>query len=309
SIVPGKRTVVEVFRSDFKDLQSLSSEITLHGRLLKSDRSPMPGMVISLRGFTGKGLTSEPTDQEGRFTLQGIIPGIWSVQCYSQKPDASTTAQWMNGFSDQALIILSLGKIAIPENASDPFPLDLVFEGSAFIGTLCNKATGLPIKACNVPYTVLVFDENMSVEKGRYVGFHGGRFKMEGFADGTFRILCHTPGFLPFRSEPFSLERNQSLDLGKLLLEPTGIIELEALSPSGEVLRPSLSIDGKPFGGTNADHMRLPNGKHLYWQLPTGQITLTIDAYQYVTKEVPVFLEPGEAKPVQVVLSPEQFQN
>lgn len=203
------------------------------------------------------------------------------------------------------MIILFLDKILIPEDAPNPFSLDLTLPVGNVSGIFYNKHTGLPINAFCIPRTVWILNEDGRTERGRFLGFEGNRFEIEGIKDGTYQVICKFPGFLTFRSKHFSIDKGELIELGNLMLDPTGIIELEVMNPEGDLLIPDVLYNGNLLGKTSDEYLRLPNGKHLFWHLPKGKIALTINAYSYHSKEVVLYLELGKVLTVQITLLPE----
>jgi len=188
--------------------------------------------------------------------------------------------------------------------------LELVLPGGELCGTIVDAETGRP-PVDGLFWELVVFRSSSAVDyhsfANRVMGSCRASFRIPHVIEGYPVLLIRVHGYQDYWSSPLSLSADQALDLGKIVLHPTGIIDVEAWDERGRrLLASAISCQGKEIGRTNADNAELPDGRARYWQLPAGPVEIEVSAWDpetrihYGTKKIEAVLKPGIPEPVRV---------
>jgi len=280
SIIAGETTALNM---DGTELIKENGVLSIQGKLFYSDGSPLSGAWVGFLGLEGPEI--EPfkesfgvtTDSEGRFHVQGLKPGQWKV--YANLVDGGE-----HGFPD----------LIIEEGSEDPVYLDLSMPRGAVAGTLIHKGTILPLKEEDGKWWVYMYDADTGKLKHEIQGGHtGSRFKIPGVTMGKYFIIVTAQGFNNYRTDPFFLEEGQEYDLDKLILEPTGILDLEVMNQDGHPFLKGIKV----FLGENKldfqDIQNISPGHYRCFKLPAGSSEIVVKAKGCKKKTLSLFIEPG----------------
>lgn len=288
-ILPGEVTEVVVFRSE---TVSYEGALSLIGVVSHVDGSSSAGTRVLFKASSVPGLSRDNreleglSDDKGNFSIQGLKPGRWRV--HTRLPDG---------------VWNYLPELRIPADANDPFEYNLVIPGGAVSGLLHDRESGQAFVAGRPrEWNALLEDVKRHREvAGLRGGGEGGRFEFKGIPDGEYQLEVEAEGYELFRSGPFTVRNGRAVDLGKVELDPCGVLDLEVLDSSGSgVQRFRVTCDGR-----HRRYDKLPGGIRRYDKLPLGSITFTIEADGFLEQDFTVQLEPARPVEARVTLRPE----
>jgi len=238
---------------------------------------------IDVRAFSSEGGTSwARPDFEGRFRLEGLSPGTWTLLAFSPRGRQISEEVELPEAAPEADVVLE-------------FRSGFTLTGQVLVGSE-------PLSQGSV---------NVHLPGGTAGGFnnldHQGRFRIEGLEEGTYQLRLFSPGGISHHRE---VEISGDLDL---------LIELEAASLSGRVLdaatseplagvqvRMSRGEDDHPmaglFGGVRTD----ATGLFRFRELTAGSYRVVLTKEGYGRVEQPVDLAAGSAESIEVRLEPAQ---
>ena len=126
----------------------------------------------------------------------------------------------------------------------------------------------------------------------------GNQFQVQGLSAGNYQLHVEAEGYEDYLSGSITLEDGKTLNLGDIMLEPCGILDLEVVD---ETLQPLDSFrifcDGKPRFSKDSIQ-----GRRRYNKLPCGPVTITIGAKGYLEQSIKLTLDPGHAVEARAVL-------
>lgn len=284
----GRLTDVLVQRGD---LLPYATSVTVTGRLARPDGSGVAGKTIALFALDRLGPNKDKrsrvatTDSQGRFSLDGIEPGRWSV-------NARLGSGRIADFAD----------LVIPAAAASPYPLDLVLATGSVSGQLADAQTGLPFDAEGPLWWVFVMDPERRQAVAQIQGGQtGDRFELPGIPAGEFRLKVHAKGYNDYVLNGLRHPGGGNVDLGHIELEPCGVLEFEVVNEAGEPVAAFRVIcDGR----TLLDHQRdaLGEGRYRHANLPTGSVTIEVEADGYRAARETLTLIAGQPAQVRFVL-------
>jgi len=307
-IVQGQETELVISRREF-DAINRKTSITINGRLRKRNGSPVQNVQFYFSSRLGNNVMTNPTDADGRFILKRIKPGLWDATAMLYHSVADKNAWWKNlreVIPSETVKAITFHNIIIPEDATDSYTLEMVLPESAVSGVLCNNETGQPISQFISTFMLVLYRAEGLVEVARYNSDTKNRFRMDGIPPGKYILNVLIPGYMMYYSSHFSLKEGQDLDLGSVMLDPTGILELEVVDEEGKRLRPSVLYDGRKLPSVSGVSRNLPNGKTHYCHIPVGQAIITVRVHGYEEKDTQLVLKAGEITPVRIVLKPSE---
>jgi hypothetical protein len=282
-------TEVVIFRSE---ADSYEGALSLAGRVSLADASAAEGIRVLLKASSVPGLSSDKreleglSDEHGAFSIQGLKPGRWMVN--ARLPEGV----W-NYFPE----------LRIPADALDPFTYSLIIPAGAVSGSLYDRESGQPFTAGRPrEWNAVVEDvKHLREVAGLRGGGEGGLLSFKGIPDGEYQLEVEAEGYELFRSVPFTVLSGQAVDLGKVALDPCGVLDLEVLDSSGlPVTRFSVTCDGR-----QRSFDKLPGGLRRFDKLPLGSIKFTIEADGFLEQDITVQLEPARPVEARVTLRPE----
>lgn len=273
-VVAGEVTPVELRP---EDLVLEPPEVTVIGDLRREDGTPVPqaylyffggqipGIDPANRGLGGR------TDDEGMFETAGFVPGRWSVR----------------GTIDGSSVIFP--DLALPDDASDPFPLHLVVPGGRLVGVLFDRRTGKPLGEDSPRRWLFLAPStggpNVSEVQG---GQTGSAFALEGIPEGDYRLTVKANGYAQYTSEqPIHHPGTGVVDLGRIELEPCGTLELEVVDEAGaSVAEYELYVNDTLY--PRWQRLPLEGGWIGLSPLPLGKVTVEVRAEGFwpVVKEL-----------------------
>ncbi len=266
--------------------------ISTAGTVTQRDGSPKEGVLIRYNAVSVPMLPEEnrylhaTTDKTGRYTLSGLKPGRWQV--------SAELAMGGRAYFPE---------LWIPPDAETPLRLDLALPASVVSGSLYDELNGIPFTN-NHPRCWEVFLHDVGRDKivSRFSGNDGGnRFRLACSREGDHELIVNAEGYDYFKSGAFRVAEDQDLYMGDIQLKPCGLIDLEVLDESlAPIERIEVTCDGTRIYSRNTIE-----GRRRYDKLPTGTVTITVDARGYFEKAITVKLLPGRPVKREIVLQPE----
>ncbi|MFH1999865.1 MAG: carboxypeptidase regulatory-like domain-containing protein [Planctomycetota bacterium] len=264
--------------------------VTLNGALRLADGSAMAGTSIGFYADRVPGLDEEDmsltaiTGREGRFVLEGVKPGRWHVRVL------------MPGGSE-----VVLQDLVIPHSASDPYLIEFFYPGGIVRGELYDGATGMPFSDDDPRWWIYLHDVKTRSSVSELQGGHrGSAFRLEGVPRGTFQLTVSALGYLDYCSEAITFPGGE-LNMGKIALFPSGILDLEVLTSDDRPVSAShLSINGRELPMQSRQY--LSPGKYRYFQVPLGPVEIQVQAEGYGSKSLFIDLTPGKPQYLLITL-------
>lgn len=267
--------------------------LAFSGSLSWSDGSPVKGASLRFRAVEGTAVErgassfSVKTDAGGKFKGAGLQPGGWRLRASSRE-----------GWS------VNLPDLSLPDHPGTVTPINLVISSGSLSGTICSSATGLPISHSNVCLvSLLEAGTNRAVSTCRKLpGID--RFRLIGVPQGDYRYQINVDGFDYFQSETIFVAEGSDLLLGKVLLEPCGVVDLEVVDLSGHPIK-SYRVVCVETGRPAAPVRSLPGGKRRFDKLPFGLVGISLNAGGFREKTIALSIERGKPTEARIVLDPE----
>jgi hypothetical protein len=195
-----------------------------------------------------------------------------------------------------------LQDLFLPEDSRDPSERLLYFPDGTIRGTLHDAETGAPFNEMEPRWWITL---NHEVQKRVVARIDGGQrgsvFEIPGLNGGVYTLEVTALGYFDFRSDAFTLQGGENLDLGPLRLSPCGVLDLEVLDGDQQ---PVSSFRVLCEGLEVPVHTRryLAPGKFRYYQLPLKPVWLTVEAPGRISQDLLIDLEAGITRTEQVVL-------
>lgn len=273
--------------------------------LRREDGTPLAGVTM---GFE-KNMRYRPnmvqpkhggrTDSAGCLSIEKIEPGFWSAWCTPQTAEKFALL-WKNKdirCLDENLVVTILHGIEIPRSPAEIVTIDVVVPSGTIRGTFCDRTSGLPLHDEEIIMRWVMINE--PGQAFRVSGISGtgpgssNRFELTGIRAGRYQFCAAVFGYEFFRSDLFSFEPGESLDMGRVLLEPVGTMEIEVTDRAGNPLRFHASWEGQKGYISMFGHDRLPlsPGKTLFSDLPFGPLDVKVSAFGYEPKTITLEIE------------------
>lgn|GEM_PF-1353673 len=257
---------------------------TVAGSLTRPDGTPMPARNLAFFTYQVEGL--EPgtllrraaTDLAGLFTVEGLRPGMWTASLLAEQDDSIL---WTRHFS-------------IPESPDDgPHPLNLVVPTGSVSGNLCNGMTGESLSSDSLPWDAMVSKAGTYSYWNKDSGpTPHGRFTVPGIPEEEFYLSIRAQGFWPYESETFVHPGTGDVDVGRMMLDPCGVLKLEVTDPDGNPVAACLVFIDNHRVFPERDKLT-PEGSQLFDRLSCGPVRLEIKALGFRSWEGLVDLPPG----------------
>ncbi|MBU0755654.1 MAG: carboxypeptidase-like regulatory domain-containing protein, partial [Planctomycetes bacterium] len=306
--VHGKTEEWVVLPSDFKFPEDGQDAFHVKGKLLKPDGSPVPNARIMYRTHK-KNQAYCVTDENGCFCFESVIPGENEIYCALKDYGKDISPEKLGYQEDVPLDIpgVMFHHQEIPENPDESFSLDLVLPRSTVTGQLFDASSGNPIGNPNLHWQLILYDSKLSKA---IAGLHNGRdsdFKLEYVPPGEFFLIANVHGYSFHYSNSFTIEEGRVLDLGRIELTPTGIIDIEVFNLQGQPIHQQVKGIVIDLVSTSGNNTKLTEYKTRIWGLPTGSVRIEVGTRGggYKTKTLDLYLEPAVPLDVRVVLEPE----
>ncbi len=281
TITRGATTELFFQRADFEKDPSMAE---VAGRLSFANGSVAAGAWIFL---SGPGYHSTTTDSEGGFGFWGMRPGRWEV-----------TVRLADGAECDTL------DFNVPTDFNDPFQLELVLAVGRVSGTLCDALTGQPLSEDSARWFMMLVDTGSDEAHGSIGNRRGSRFGFAGVPDGRYYLSITARGFAEHATEPFYLLGGQSIDLGKIALEPSGVLDIEVVDRRGSCV----PVFGIACGERKLqfwERQELSPGKCRCFSLPLGEVLITVSAEGFIGHSSRVLLEPDRIGTLRIELDEE----
>jgi|GEM_PF-3596783 len=297
-----------------------AGDIAISGRLGHFDGEPVPDAFVRLvkRPLPGReppASLEAPTDRDGRFLFNTAGPGRWLV-----------SVAWEHEEKHDDGELIPLPALVIPQDATDPFSIDLTLPGGSVRGRLIDRLTGAPPRLPETWPALRGRHAEHWDEQDRQDEITGefrlraflrsaqnhhiascspgidGRLHFEWLPPGRYRLAVHARAYVDYLSEPFTLSPGQDLDLGAIALEPAATLLLEVVDAAGSPLRDAcITCREAHIFGRHGRRLR-PDNKQLFEELPLGSLAITVLARGHGSREIVVDLEPGRLTTRRVVL-------
>lgn len=315
-ILPGKTTELAIQRADLT--REEAAPVTVLGRLVMPDGTPGADAWIDIVSAPeGKGVDFQPagiTDEDGCFTLEDIIPGLWTLSFGFFHPDDLERARRTGdaGCKVKYCKIAFFNAVPIPDCPSGQYQLDLKIPKGRLSAALYDGFTNAPLDK-----SVGDFKWTASVkESRRYITLVSvfvssdftNRLDLIGIPAGDFVLEIQTPNYTLFQ-KPFTLKEGERLDLGDIRLKPGGMMDLQVVDAKGSAVSSYIVTCRDRLLGLG-EHLAAPiNPTTLdpipttrYSSLPVGPVKFRIKAEGHLDREVTLNLQPGMPQDVRVVL-------
>jgi hypothetical protein len=235
-----------------------------------------------------KGARLEITcDDQGRFHTLEMKPGRWEAHVTLQPGRRR----------------VSLPDIYIPANPSRNYTLDLVLPSGSVEGILSDRMTGKPFDE-NAPFCSIALSAKGTGMRFTQSIRGSSRFRIEGVPQAEYTLRINAKGYAKYTSGPLYLGEGQELDLGVIMLDPCGVLELIVKDPSGEAVSTyGLSCDGRKIE-VPALYLS-PDGSIRHDGLPLGYVRIKITAEGFIPHETFCQLDPGKPVRLEIVLDRE----
>jgi len=268
----------------------------------KNLRYRLPGMgKLEHAGVTGA---------DGRATIDGIDPGFWSAWCTLLPPGDLAKLAKIKSLSalPETLRVHLFHGIEIPRSPEPDFCIELVMPGGAIRGELCSRATGLPLDDGDMfPRWIMINDPGSAFRlEGITLVRTGSRFELKGIKAGRYELTAAVFGFEQYMSGLFSVAEGETFDVGAIMLEPVGTMEIEARDPAGKPLRFDVDWEGKKDNGSSygLDSTPIAEGITAFGRLPFGPLEVRVSAYGYKSEKITIEIERSRRARASVVLEP-----
>lgn len=289
-IFPGAVTDVLVQRHEVIAHEGV---LALSGSLSHHDGTPAAGNLMRFFGIHVPGLSDEEsafqvmTDKDGRFHLSGFKPGTWRVSAL---------------LASRNEVIFP--RMRIPMIAAGIPPLHLVIPGTSVLGALYDSRTGDPF----IPGRPQFWGAHVhNVETDEYVVYlsgkgKGNRISIEGVPPGNFELLVDAEGYARLKSKVFTLDEYETVDLGKLFMDPCGALHLEVVDPNDDPVKTFSVYLNEEKLETRSYY---PPGQQIFEGLDPGPAKITVKAKGFAVEEIETLLKPGEPCNLKIVLHAE----
>lgn len=285
--MPEQLTEIVIERSDLKPL---SRPVRLEGIAIEPDGSPAPQTTIVFEQNMGVNAEKSNrfkriTDTDGAFAINGIENGIWWITI-PYGPDAETT----------------IDHVVIPADAPDPYPLTIVVPAGSVSGTICDSRSGAPFTADGPRWYVNLLEHPGRLQVSCIMNRQApGRFCLANIPAGAYKIEINADGYQAYRSDPFTHSGTGDLDLGRIELEPGGVIVMMVVDSSGNpVATYQIFLNGSLF--RERHYKILPGDMRRYYRLPPGKNRIEVSAPGFKTVRTEVDLEKGRPGELRLVL-------
>ncbi|MHC4945022.1 MAG: sigma-70 family RNA polymerase sigma factor [Planctomycetota bacterium] len=284
-ILEDQITEVVIHRNEIR----LTTEpLTCSGRVIDRQGVPTPDLLIHFKpdavpGLVDRGTRETKVDREGYYSIDGMMPGRWSVSAKLPSGDK-----------------VSFPQLWIPSDAVTPFHHDMVLYSGAIKGSLFDQQSGLPFTGDQPRYWTARLSD---ISRNRYVstyegGNAGNTFHLGGVPAGDFQLMIMAEGYEDYQSGAFSLGDGQTLDLGEIQLAPCGVLDLEVVDEAFLPLDDfTVTCDGK-----TRYRSRSLKDKNRYDKLPLGSVSITVRSKGYLEQSIKVQLEPASPVEARVTL-------
>jgi len=274
-----------------KKLKFFDSSVTVEGRLSWSDKTPLAQTRLWFAGIRIPGKKQWRskeinTDQDGRFSLDGFIPGTYRVTV-------------LQGSSSIKLPVLKIS--TAPEN---PVYIELIVPTGRVTGTFYDNDGEKGFNDNGPEWSIRIQDPEWNPANGgtefycTQRGTGGNGFELIGLPTGDYRLRVDLFGYFEYLSKPFHFTEGQNKDVGKIGLQKCGQLRLEVVDKNNSPLRFTLFCNEK-----EDTYFENQFFNEVWDKLPLGQVKIRISSRGgYKDHKFECILEPGKPLKKKVVM-------
>ena len=288
TLEPGKTARLVIRRSE---IARDENQVTLEGLLIDPAGEPWSGVTMKFHAANVPDLDPDHryidcvTDGDGRFRSQRFRPGLWRVRC--------EVGPYQDHF---------FPPMEITEDSGSPFEIRFVLARGRITGILAEAGTGKILEKSGIPRIMLFLrDEGTEIPVNQIRGLMGSEFSFEGIPEGHYRLTVRASGWREYRSEALLVTGNQSIDLGKIPLQPAGRLEVRLVDPEGA---PVKARRARWLGEWRHQWEEMAPGTYLFANLPVGACSLTLEADGFENAVIEVVATAGFTTERTVVMKP-----
>lgn len=228
------------------------------------------------------------TDSEGRYVFLDLLPGEWSVSGRSAEGD------W-----------LQFDSLWVSPHQEADVVLDIVLASGAVKGFLEDAFLSQPLSENQESWSVSLICIEGGQHKFSYLRERGPcRFQIGNVPEGTYRIKVWAEGYKKYTTEAFSLEDGATVDIGRIALQPNGIVYLEVLDESDRPVT-NYKVFGKAPQCLFEHGKYISEGKYRYESLPLGRLLIVVTAEGFKNHEALIDITPDGECSARIVLEKE----
>ncbi|MFH2002469.1 MAG: sigma-70 family RNA polymerase sigma factor [Planctomycetota bacterium] len=312
----GEEKELTVYPADLSTEEQSSLEI--HGQVLRPDGVPMEHVWIHQADCRYGLMTGSHhidfSHDEGRFQVKDCKPGVYAFCLYFMHPEdrESMILTRKPCTTPHPRTAVSLKDIEIPAAPSLRHDLKLIVPYGKVVGTLHDGSDGLPIHEKVSEWTITL---NRIKRESTVVSKFFGRglsneFDLPGVPEGRYYLAVDCYNYFHYKSDLFFVREGETVDLEKVILEPSGIFDLEVFHKDGSpVSGYEVYYNGRILGqggGSKRYKIAGPNSvRRRYSNLPAGPGTLEVEREGYRTVELPLHLIAGVPQSLHVTMEPD----
>lgn len=307
----GETTRLKIHYNEF---MKSSDTFTVTGRLCYVKGDPAQDVLFCFMPKDFKGdrslLKWEWSDTNGEFFNEGFRPGIWHVQAYLYEPGVVAELR-ANGIPDILPLPMHaafVDRLILGPDSPNPFHADLVLHTGEVSGVFCDARTGTPLP--KMPWKCFAdvshFDAAYRHIRWIFCGQKQDHFLIKGVPPGKYELAVMVPGYMHYYHEPIVISQGQKLNVGKIPLTPSGILDLKVTDIDGNNLNFDIQYASAPPGKDILIKLHLSEDTTRVSGLPTGNVTITILSKGYLSKNLTVTLKHGAPMQREVVLTPDE---
>ncbi|WP_270181050.1 MSCRAMM family protein [Alkalihalobacillus sp. CinArs1] len=238
--------------------------------VVTTDGVPAPNTVVRLLDITDTNLFEVQTDAEGRYLIQNINPGIYSLVV--NNPDYQSEKQ---GFT-----------IGAGETTTVNF--DLVPRPSAISGRVLNTQTNFPVSGAIVQ---ILYGDSVQPSE-RAVTDPAGEYTVTGLAPGAYTVIITSPNFDTFTAGA-TVAANETTTIDGFLTPDPGVVTGTVAGPDGAVAGASVKVID-PNGSVIGSGVTDTSGTCSIGNLPEGIYVVSCTAPDHENAKQGVAITPGE---------------
>ncbi|WP_377890517.1 collagen binding domain-containing protein [Alkalihalobacillus sp. R86527] len=242
---------------------------------------PVPNAVVKLLDITETSIFEVQTDADGRYLIQNINPGIYTLVV--NNPDYQAAKQ---GFT-------------IGAGESTTVNFDLVPQPSEITGRVLNLQTNFPV----VGAIVQIFFGDSVQPSQRAVTDGAGDYTITGLAPGPYTILITAPNFDTFTAGA-TVAANEITTIDGFLTPNPGVVTGSVVGPDGAVSGAAVKVVA-PNGSVIGSGVTDANGDCSIGNLPEGIYVVTCSASEHENAKQGVNISPGEVVSISFELGTE----
>jgi hypothetical protein len=189
--------------------------------------------------------------------------------------------------------VLTFDDLVIRSDAPDQLLLELHVPAGTVSGALFDRRTGQPFGAAGPAWWIHLVDEQshraVSASEQKKLG---PAFELPGVPQGDYRLLALAYGHAEYRSGVFHHPGTGNVDLGRIALDPCGVLELTAVDEQGRPVT-ELEIRGNGHLVPPWSILDREAGRFFLGRLPLGQVEIELSSAGHESARRTFTLEAG----------------